>query len=118
MVQNSYFGLPPELPEHPGIDPDVDHAPIRKQILSKKEERLALQNALRYFDAKHHAVLGKEFLQELRDLGRIYMHRFRPNMNIQARSISDYSARSIQAAGIMLMIDNNLDPRVAQFPNE
>ena len=118
MVQNSYFGLPPELPEHPGIDPDVDHAPIRKQILSKKEERLALQNALRYFDAKHHAVLGKEFLQELRDLGRIYMHRFRPNMNIQARSISDYSARTIQAAGIMLMIDNNLDPRVAQFPNE
>ena len=110
--------MPPELPEHPGIDPDVDHAPIRKQILSKKEERLALQNALRYFDAKHHAVLGKEFLQELRDLGRIYMHRFRPNMNIQARSISDYSARSIQAAGIMLMIDNNLDPRVAQFPNE
>ena len=118
MVQNSFFGLQPELPEHPGIDPDVDHAPIRKQILSKKEERLALQNALRYFDAKHHAVLGKEFLQELRDLGRIYMHRFRPNMNIQARSISDYSARSIQAAGIMLMIDNNLDPRVAQFPNE
>ena len=118
MVQNSYFGLPPELPEHPGIDPDVDHAPIRKQILSKKEERLALQNALRYFDAKHHAVLGKEFLQELRDLGRIYMHRFRPNMTIQARSISDYSARSNQAAGIMLMIDNNLDPRVAQFPNE
>ena len=110
--------MPPELPEHPGIDPDVDHAPIRKQILSKKEERLALQNALRYFDAKHHAVLGKEFLQELRDLGRIYMHRFRPNMTIQARSISDYSARSIQAAGIMLMIDNNLDPRVAQFPNE
>ena len=113
-----YRGIPEELPPHPGLDAKIDHAPIRKQTLSSSEERLALQNALRYFDSKHHSVLAKEFLNELRTYGRIYMHRFRPVNNIQARPIQDYPAHSIQAAGIMLMIDNNLDPRVAQFPNE
>ena len=118
MAQNFSFGLPDNLPSHPGLEAHVDHAPIRKQILSGKEERLALQNALRYFDPKDHEILSKEFLKELRELGRIYMHRFRPVETLTARPIQDYPARSIHAAGIMLMIDNNLDPRVAQFPNE
>ena len=118
MSDELYRGLPKNLPPHPGLDPNVDHAPVRKQILTPSEERLALQNALRYFDPKHHRALSKEFLEELRTYGRIYMHRFRPNIDIHARSIHDYPAKSIQAAGIMLMIDNNLDPRVAQFPNE
>ena len=118
MVDASFLGLPEDLPPHPGIDESVDHAPIRKQVLSSEEERLALMNALRYFDQKHHAQLGKEFLQELRTYGRIYMHRFRPNHTIEARPIHEYSTNSLHAAGIMLMIDNNLDPRVAQFPHE
>ena len=118
MFEQSCIGLPDKLPTHPGIDDSVDHAPIRKQILSSHEERLALANALRYFDCKHHAQLGKEFLQELRQYGRIYMHRFRPTRTIEARPIHEYSSNSLHAAGIMLMIDNNLDPRVAQFPHE
>lgn len=118
MSVEMYRGIPEELPPHPGLDVNVDHAPIRKQTLSKSEERLALQNALRYFDSKHHSVLAKEFLNELRTYGRIYMHRFRPVNNIQARPIQEYPAQSIQAAGIMLMIENNLDSRVAQFPSE
>ena len=113
-----YRGIPEELPPHPGLDVNVDHAPIRKQTLSSSEERLALQNALRYFDSKHHSVLANEFLNELRTYGRIYMHRFRPVNNIHARPIQEYPAQSVQAAGIMLMIENNLDPRVAQFPSE
>jgi urocanate hydratase len=113
-----YRGIPEVLPPHPGLDVDVDHAPIRKQTLSSSEERLALQNALRYFDSKHHSVLAEEFLNELRTYGRIYMHRLRPVNNIHARPIQEYPAQSIQAAGIMLMIENNLDPRVAQFPSE
>ena len=118
MDEQSCIGLPDELPPHPGIDDSVDHAPIRKQVLSSGEERLALTNALRYFEPKHHAQLGKEFLQELRQYGRIYMHRFRPNRTIEARPIYEYSSNSLQASCIMLMIDNNLDPRVAQFPHE
>ena len=112
------LGLPQELPPHPGLEEDIDHAPVRKQILSRKEERLALHNALRYFDSKHHKVLAAEFLDELRKFGRIYMHRYRPKRNIRALPIDQYPSRSLQAASIMLMIDNNLDPRVAQFPNE
>ena len=118
MVEQSCIGLPDELPPHPGIDDSVDHAPIRKQVLSSDEERLALANALRYFEPKHHAQLGKEFLQELRQYGRIYMHRFRPTRTIEARPIQEYPSNSLQASGIMLMIDNNLDPKVAQFPHE
>ena len=118
MVEQACIGFPEELPPHPGIDESVDHAPIRKQVLNSEEERLALTNALRYFEPKHHAQLGKEFLQELRQYGRIYMHRFRPTRTIEARPIHEYSSNSLQASSIMLMIDNNLDPRVAQFPHE
>ena len=118
MSHENYRGLPEELPPHPGLDTDVDHAPLRKKILSPSDERLALQNALRYFHPRHHEILSEEFLEELRTYGRIYMYRFRPTEDLYARAIDEYPAKSKQAAGIMLMIDNNLDPRVAQFPNE
>ena len=111
-------GLLSQLPNHPGLDASVDHAPIRKQVLSAQEERLAIENALRYFPESNHSILGPEFLDELRTYGRIYMYRFRPDCVIRALPIEQYKARSLQAAGIMLMIDNNLDPSVAQFPNE
>ena len=111
-------GLPSKLPKHPGLDASVDHAPVRKQVLSSQEERLALENALRYFPESNHSTLGPEFLKELRTYGRIYMYRFRPDCVIRALSIDQYQAHSLQAAGIMLMIDNNLDPVIAQFPNE
>ena len=111
-------GLLSQLPNHPGLDASVDHAPIRKQVLSAQEERLAIENALRYFPESNHSTLGPEFLDELRTYGRIYMYRFRPDCVIRALPIEQYKARSLQAAGIMLMIDNNLDPSVAQFPNE
>ena len=111
-------GLPSQLPKHPGLDASVDHAPIRKQVLSPQEERLAIENALRYFPESVHGTLGPEFLEELRTYGRIYMYRFRPDCMIRALPIDQYQANSIQAAGIMLMIDNNLDPLIAQFPNE
>ena len=111
-------GLISQLPNHPGLEASVDHAPIRKQVLSPREERLAIENALRYFPESNHSVLGPEFLEELRTYGRIYMYRFRPDCTIRALPIEKYKARSLQAAGIMLMIDNNLDPLIAQFPNE
>ncbi|MDB2348239.1 urocanate hydratase, partial [Candidatus Poseidoniales archaeon] len=111
-------GLPSQLPKHPGLDASVDHAPVRKQVLSSQEERLALENALRYFPESNHSTLGPEFLKELRTYGRIYMYRFRPDCVIRALPIDQYQAHSLQAAGIMLMIDNNLDPVIAQFPNE
>jgi urocanate hydratase len=111
-------GIPSELPPPKALDPSVNHAPRRKLMLSLSEQRLAVQNALRYFPARHHAVLAKEFFQELRDLGRIYMHRFRPDYPIHARPIEDYPHRSKQAAAIMVMLSNNLDPRVAQHPHE
>ena len=113
-----HAGITTQLPNHPGLDTSVDHAPVRKQVLSSAEERLAIENALRYFPEKDHEVLGAEFLEELRTYGRIYMYRFRPDCVIRALPIEQYCAHSIQAAGIMLMIDNNLDPLVAQFPNE
>jgi len=111
-------GIPNELPNHPGLDPSLDHAPVRKQVLSLADEKLAIENALRYFPEIHHNILGPEFLEELRTYGRIYMFRFRPDCVIRALPIDQYQANSLQAAGIMLMIDNNLDPLVAQFPNE
>jgi len=112
-------GIPDILPQHPGISDSVDHAPARRQILSNKEKKLALKNALRYFKAEHHNLLAKEFLDELQQYGRIYMHRFRPvEYEIFARPIHHYKTKSIQAASIMLMIHNNLDPKVAQFPHE
>lgn len=118
MDKNESIGIPEIPPKHPGLLNGVDHAPVRKQILSRRDERLALQNALRYFEPQHHEELSKEFLNELRTYGRIYMYRYRPHGEIYARPIDEYAAKSQQAAGIMLMIDNNLDPKVAQFPNE
>jgi urocanate hydratase len=123
MVTNDFKqailqGIPVELPEPKPYDPSVNHAPVRKDILSANEKKLALKNALRYFDPKHHAVLSREFAGELKKFGRIYMHRFRPGYAMYARSIGEYPCRSLQAAAIMLMIQNNLDPAVAQHPHE
>jgi urocanate hydratase len=111
-------GIPSELPEPKRYDPTVNHAPRRKDILTKDEKKLALINALRYFPPRHHVILSKEFAHELDDYGRIYMYRFRPDYAIRARKISDYPHRSIQAAAIMLMLSNNLDEVVAQHPHE
>jgi urocanate hydratase len=111
-------GIPDKLPRPKLYDPDINHAPIRKDILTKEEKKLALRNALRYFDRKHHPVLAPEFADELKKYGRIYMYRFRPDYKIMARPLNDYPHRSIQAAAIMLMISNNLDEAVAQHPHE
>jgi len=112
-------GIPAQLPPHPGIDVTVDHAPPRRDVLNDDEKRLALQNALRYFPADFHDVLAPEFAQELRDYGRIYMHRFRPTEEeMKAYPIDTYPAKSRHSAAIMLMIQNNLNPVVAQFPHE
>lgn len=111
-------GIPSHLPQRPPFDPDVNHAPNRKSILSSEEQELALRNALRYFSPEFHAVLLEEFKEELAQYGRIYMHRYRPKNPIHARPINDYPGQSQQAKGIMLMIQNNLDPAVAQHPCE
>ncbi len=111
-------GIPETLPQPKTYDPTINHAPKRKEILSKEEKKLALRNALRYFDPKHHAELAPEFAMELEKYGRIYMYRFRPDYEITARSIHDFPHRSIQAASIMLMLSNNLDYAVAQHPHE
>ena len=111
-------GIPTELPVHPGYDPAVSHAPNRKDILNSDEKKLALRNALRYFEPRHHAVLAAEFAEELSHYGRIYMYRFRPTYAMKARPIHEYPAQSQHAASIMLMIQNNLDPAVAQHPHE
>lgn len=111
-------GIPDYLPENRGIDANVSHAPKRKEILTQTEKKLAVENALRYFDEKFHDVLAPEFYSELNEYGRIYMYRFKPNYEIYARPISDYPAKCEQAAAIMLMIQNNLDPSVAQHPQE
>ncbi len=112
------LGIPDQLPEPQPFNPDINHAPVRKDILSNEEKKLALRNALRYFDEKHHEALASEFAQELKNFGRIYMYRFRPAYKITARSIYDFPHRSKQAAAIMLMISNNLDEAVAQHPHE
>ena len=111
-------GIPDVLPDKKYYETSINHAPKRKEILSKDETELALRNALRYFDKKHHAVLLYEFAEELKKYGRIYMHRFRPVYEMYARPISDYPGRCEQAKSIMLMIQNNLDPAVAQHPHE
>jgi len=111
-------GIPDILPEPRPYDHTVSHAPRRKDILSPEEKVLALKNALRYFPQKHHAVLAPEFAHELESYGRIYMYRFRPSYEMYARPIDEYPARCRQAAAIMAMIQNNLDPRVAQHPHE
>lgn len=111
-------GIPAVLPEYAQWDEKVNHAPKRKDILSSEEKKLALKNALRYFEPHHHSTLAKEFLDELNTYGRIYMHRFRPTYEIKARHIDDFPHKSRQAAAIMLMLSNNLDHAVAQHPHE
>ena len=111
-------GIPAVLPEPKPYDTKINHAPKRKEILTEQEKVLAIKNALRYFPAEHHAVLAEEFAQELKDYGRIYMYRFRPDYEMYARPIDEYPAKSRQAAAIMAMIQNNLDYRVAQHPHE
>ena len=113
------LGIPTELPNHPGISDEVDHAPARRQILSNKEKKLALRNALRYFPEDLHDELAKEFVDELETYGRIWMMRYRPTeYTIHAYPLDAYPTKSQQAASIMLMIHNNLDKKVAQFPHE
>ena len=111
-------GIPEQLPPPRPLDTSVSHAPSRPQVLSEAERRLAVENALRYFPSEWHPTLAPEFLAELDNYGHIYMHRFRPKYEMHARPISDYPAKSSSAAAIMLMIQNNLDAAVAQFPHE
>ena len=111
-------GIPDTLPEVKPYDTTINHAPKRKDILTPEQKELALRNALRYFDPKHHEVLAPEFAEELARYGRIYMYRFRPEYEMYSRPIDHYPARSRQAAAIMLMIQNNLDKAVAQHPHE
>lgn len=111
-------GIPNTLPAPKAFDSSVNHAPKRKDSLSAEEKKLALRNALRYFEPQHHAELAKEFAEELRSYGRIYMYRFRPDYSIYARPIHEYPYKSIQAAAIMHMLSNNLDYAVAQHPHE
>lgn len=112
------LGIPDVLPEMPAYDTNINHAPKRKDILSPEEKRLALRNALRYFPKHMHAQLAVEFADELKKYGRIYMYRLRPTYPMYARPIDEYPHKSEQAAAIMMMIQNNLDPRVAQHPHE
>jgi urocanate hydratase len=111
-------GLPAILPGPQVYNSQVNHAPIRKDILSASDKKLAIRNALRYFEPQHHPVLAKEFAEELKKYGRIYMYRFRPQYEMFARPINHYPAKCQQAAAIMMMIQNNLDPAVAQHPHE
>ena len=111
-------GIPEELPALQPYDTEINHAPKRKDILTPEQKKLALRNALRYFPKHLHAALAPEFAEELKKYGRIYMYRYRPTYEMYARPIDEYPARSRQAAAIMLMIQNNLDPRVAQHPHE
>ena len=118
QISDSPYGIPSSLPSTSEIDQSVPHAPIRPMLLNENERRLAIENSLRYFPKEWHQVLGPEFLSELDKLGHIYMHRFRPKQPIKAMPLSSYSANSVKAASIMLMIQNNLDSRVAQYPHE
>ena len=111
-------GIPEQLPPLKSYDPSVNHAPKRKKILTSEETKLALRNALRYFDSKHHAALLPEFSRELESYGRIYMYRYRPDHKIFARPIEAYPGECAQAKALMLMIQNNLDHAVAQHPHE
>ncbi|MGB1239892.1 MAG: hypothetical protein ACPG4U_16865, partial [Pseudomonadales bacterium] len=116
--QTIKMGIPDTLPEAKPYPEDANRAPKRKDILSVEEKQLAVRNALRYFPEEWHAELAPEFARELKDFGRIYMYRFKPNRPLHARAIGNYPAKCQQAAAIMLMIDNNLDPAVAQHPEE
>ena len=118
MLNELKIGIPNELPVLKEYDNTVSHAPIRKDILSADEKKLAVRNALRYFPTSMHQTLAKEFTEELNTYGRIYMYRFRPNYKIYARPIEEYPHQSKQAAAIMLMVQNNLDDAIAQHPHE
>ena len=118
FAQEIQEGIPTNIPTEKSWDSNVNHAPKRKDILSKEEKKLAIANALRYFPKEQHAELSKDFVAELNTYGRIYMHRYRPNHAIFARPISEYPGKSLQARAIMLMIQNNLDHAVAQHPHE
>ena len=118
LKENILAGIPNKIPPKKEYDPNINHAPKRKNILSEDEKKLALKNALRYFPKEHHQILATEFLHELKEYGRIYMYRFRPDYEMKARSIDDYPGKSLQAKAIMLMIQNNLDYAVAQHPHE
>jgi len=118
FIKSIQEGIPEILPNPKQYDSSISHAPKRKEILSSEEKKLALKNALRYFKSEHHAVLAPEFLEELNRFGRIYMHRFRPDYEIKARSVNEFPHKSVQAAAIMLMISNNLDDAIAQHPHE
>lgn len=111
-------GIPSQLPVKRPYPKDANRAPKRKDILSKEEKKLAIRNALRYFPKKWHDTLAEEFAQELQDFGRIYMYRFKPDYKMYARDLAEYPSKCTQAAAIMLMIQNNLDPAVAQHPEE
>jgi len=111
-------GIPSELPNKKIYDNNVSHAPKRKVILNTEEKKLAIKNALRYFPKKLHSVLATEFANELKDYGRIYMYRYRPDYKIKARHFEDFPHKSKQAAGVMMMLSNNLDYMIAQHPHE
>lgn len=111
-------GIPKELPAQKKYDTKISHAPVRRDVLSKEEKKLALRNALRYFPEEWHVTLAPEFLAELLAYGRIYMYRFRPDYDMYARPVAEYPCQSLHAACIMLMIQNNLDPAIAQHPHE
>ncbi len=111
-------GIPDELPPPSEYDRTANHAPVRADILTDSQKRLAVRNALRYFDKRHHEALAREFVSELENFGRIYMYRFRPSYEIKARNINDFPHKSLQAASVMLMLSNNLDHSVAQHPYE
>jgi urocanate hydratase len=116
--QDILEGIPAKIPAEKSLDLSLNHAPKRKDILTKKEKQLALKNALRYFPKEQHAELAPDFLEELEKFGRIYMYRYRPEYKMYARPIEDYPGKSLQAKAIMLMIQNNLDYAVAQHPHE
>ena len=118
FAQEIQEGIPTQIPAAKAWEPQVNHAPKRKDILSLEEKKLAIANALRYFPKEQHAELSKDFAEELTTYGRIYMHRYRPTHPIYARPISEYPGKSEQAKAIMLMIQNNLDHAVAQHPHE
>lgn len=118
FIEDIRTGIPDTLPEPQPYDKEINHAPKRKDILTAEEKKLALRNALRYFPKKFHATLAPEFVKELQTYGRIYMYRFRPSYEMYARPIDEYPHKSVQAAAIMMMIQNNLDKAVAQHPHE
>lgn len=118
FIEDIRAGIPDTLPESQPYDKEINHAPKRKDILTAEEKKLALRNALRYFPKKFHATLAPEFVKELQTYGRIYMYRFRPSYEMYARPIDEYPHKSVQAAAIMMMIQNNLDKAVAQHPHE